>query len=55
LAAGTPEQVDAAVKKAFGEINQHNQILWSVGGGMPPDVKNENINAFIKAVKNYSK
>ena len=55
LAAGTPEQVDAAVKKAFGEINDYNRIVWSVGGGMPPDVKNENILAFINAVKIYSK
>lgn len=55
LAAGTPEQVDAAVAKAFGEINKHDCIIWSVGGGMPPDVKNVNIEAFINAVKKYSK
>lgn len=55
LASGTPEQVDAAVKKAFGEINDYNRIVWSVGGGMPPDVKNENIHAFRNAVKIYSK
>lgn len=55
LAQGSPEQVDSAVKKAFGEINNHNRILWSAGGGMPPDVKNENISAFINAVKKYSK
>lgn len=55
LAQGTPEQVDVAVKKAFGEINDHSRILWSAGGGMPPDVQNENITAFINAVKKYSK
>jgi uroporphyrinogen-III decarboxylase len=55
LAAGTPEQVDAAVLKAFGEIIMHDRIIWSVGGGMPQDVKNINIEAFIKAVKKYSK
>jgi len=55
LAAGTPEQVDAAVMKAFGEIAVHDRIIWSVGGGMPPDVKNVNIEAFINAVKKYSK
>lgn len=55
LAAGTPEQVDEAVRKAFGEVNDYNRIIWSVGGGMPPDVKDVNINAFIKAVNNYSK
>ncbi len=55
LAAGTPEQVDAAVKKAFDEIADKNRIIWSVGGGMPPDVSNTNITAFVNAVKKYSK
>jgi uroporphyrinogen-III decarboxylase len=55
MAAGTPEQVREAVKKAAGEIDDHNRILWSVGGGMPPEVKNENIHAFINAVKEYTK
>jgi uroporphyrinogen-III decarboxylase len=55
MASGTPEQVDDAVKKAFGEINDYDRILWSVGGGMPPDVRNINITAFINAVKKYSK
>lgn len=55
LASGTPQQVDTAVKKAFEEINDHNRIIWSVGGGMPPAVINDNISAFIKAVEKYSK
>jgi len=55
LAAGTPEQVIQAVKTAAGEIENHSRILWSAGGGMPPDVKNENIAAFISAVKEYIK
>ena len=54
LAGGTAEQVDEAVRKAFGEIADHSRIIWSAGGGMPPDVSNENINAFINAVKKYS-
>ena len=55
LAAGTPHQVVEAVKKAFGEISNYNRIIWSVGGGMPPDVSDVNINAFIDAVNNNSK
>jgi uroporphyrinogen decarboxylase len=51
MAAGTPEQVKAAVKKAFLEIDDPNRIIWSAGGGMPPDVKNDNLIAFIDAVK----
>ncbi|MCX6327111.1 MAG: uroporphyrinogen decarboxylase [Bacteroidia bacterium] len=55
LAGGTPEQVKAAVNKAFGEIDNFNRIIWSAGGGMPPEVNNININAFIDAVKEQSK
>jgi uroporphyrinogen decarboxylase len=54
MAAGTPDQVISAVKKAFGETTDHDRVIWSVGGGMPPNVKDENINAFIKAVKKNS-
>jgi uroporphyrinogen-III decarboxylase len=55
LSAGTPDQVRAAVKKAFGETNNYNNIIWSAGGGMPPDVSSENIQAFIEAVRELSK
>ena len=55
MAAGTPEQVDVAVKKCFGEIKDFNRIIWSIGGGMPQDVKSDNISAFINSVKKYSK
>jgi len=51
LAAGTPDQVVEAVKKASQEIINHDRVVWSAGGGMPPEVRDENINAFIKAVK----
>lgn len=54
LGSGTPAQVEEAVRKAFGEIKDHNRIIWSAGGGMPPDVGDENINAFVKAVKKLS-
>ncbi|NMC40478.1 MAG: uroporphyrinogen decarboxylase [Bacteroidales bacterium] len=52
MAAGTPQQVKEAVKKAASEINDYSRILWSVGGGMPPGVRNENITAFTEAVNN---
>jgi uroporphyrinogen-III decarboxylase len=55
MAQGTPDQVNDAVKKAMEEINDHSNIVWSCGGGMPPDVKNENIRAFLDAVRKYSK
>ncbi|HRT48769.1 MAG TPA: uroporphyrinogen decarboxylase family protein, partial [Bacteroidales bacterium] len=55
MAAGTPAQVKEAVKKAANEIKRHNRIIWSVGGGMPQGVKNENIEAFIEGVREYIK
>ena len=55
VANGTPQQVEEAVKKAFDEIPDHDRIIWSVGGGMAPEVKDVNLNAFIRTVKTYSK
>ncbi len=55
MAAGTPEQVRDAVKKASGEISGYDRIIWSVGGGMPPDVTDQNMFAFIDAVKEIGK
>jgi uroporphyrinogen decarboxylase len=55
LGSGTPVQVEEAVKKAFGEITVHENIIWSAGGGMPPDVNDENIHAFINSVNKLSK
>jgi uroporphyrinogen decarboxylase len=55
MAAGTPQLVKDAVKKAMNEISDHRNIIWSCGGGMPPDVNNDNIRAFINAVNEYSK
>ena len=55
MAAGTPQEVKDAVKKAMGEIKDHSNIIWSVGGGMAPDVKNENISAFMESVKENAK
>ncbi|MCX6301769.1 MAG: uroporphyrinogen decarboxylase [Bacteroidia bacterium] len=54
MAAGTPRQVEEAIKKAVGEISNHDRIIWSAGGGMSPDVRDANINSFIRAVKKYS-
>ncbi|HNY53817.1 MAG TPA: uroporphyrinogen decarboxylase family protein [Bacteroidales bacterium] len=51
LAAGTAEQVREAVRKASGETDNHDRIIWSAGGGMAQDVSTENIRAFVEAVK----
>jgi uroporphyrinogen-III decarboxylase len=54
LAAGKPGDVEAAVVKAFGEVSDHERIVWSAGGGMPPGVTDANINAFLDTVKKCS-
>jgi uroporphyrinogen-III decarboxylase len=55
LALGTPEDVETAVRNASGEISSFNRIIWSAGGGMPPDVTEINIKAFISAVRTFAK
>lgn len=55
LAAGTPQQVKKAVAMAFRETDDYRRIIWSAGGGMPPNVSSANIQAFIDAVNEESK
>lgn len=55
LASGTADDVKIAVRKAFGETDDYNRIIWSAGGGMPPFVNSENIKAFIDTVTEESK
>lgn len=54
LAGASTEKVKTAVYKAFGETDDYRRIIWSAGGGMPPDVCTNNIQAFIEAVKEQS-
>ena len=51
LAAATPDDVRAAVKSALDSIDDKSRIVLSCGGGMPPDVSTENIEAFVSASK----
>ncbi len=53
LAAGNTVEVEAAVDKAFNEIDDHAGIIWSAGGGMPPGVSDDNIMAFLQALRKY--
>ncbi len=49
LAAGTPEEVRNSVKAALESVSDKSRIILSCGGGMPPDVSTENIEAFLSA------
>jgi len=49
LAAGSPEDVRNSVKAALDSVEDKSRIILSCGGGMPPDVSTENIEAFLSA------
>ncbi|MCF8225805.1 MAG: hypothetical protein K9J30_07990 [Bacteroidales bacterium] len=51
LAAGKPEEIAEKTKKMVEEASDKSRIVWSCGGGMPPDVPTENITAFIETIK----
>ncbi len=46
LAAATPEVVRKETRKMVQEFGDNNRVIWSCGGGMPPNVSTENIIAF---------
>jgi uroporphyrinogen decarboxylase len=53
LAAGTPAEVTQAVETMLTGLEDRSRIIASCGGGMPPEVSTDNINAFIAAVEKY--
>jgi uroporphyrinogen decarboxylase len=52
LANASANEVEEKTKELVNSITDKSRIVLSCGGGMPPAVSNENIEAFIKAVKN---
>jgi uroporphyrinogen-III decarboxylase len=54
LANGIPEDVDRAVSNALSGMEDMSRIVFSCGGGMPPNGPSENIRAVLSAVRaNY--
>jgi uroporphyrinogen decarboxylase len=51
LAQGTPEDVANSVRSVMGAIEDRRRILLSCGGGLPPNVPSENIEAFLRTVR----
>jgi len=51
LAAGSPDDVRAAVRAALEDAGETAGLVLSCGGGMPPGVPTENIEAFVEAVR----
>jgi uroporphyrinogen decarboxylase len=54
LAEGTEQDVADGVKEMMNSVKDHSRIIWSCGGGMPPDVSTKNIRAFVSAIKENS-
>jgi len=50
LAAGTPEEIKAKTTEMLAALPDKSRIIASCGGGMPPGVSTEQIQAFIDAV-----
>ncbi len=49
LADGTAEEVRNSVKAALESVSDKSRIILSCGGGMPPGVSTENIEAFLSS------
>lgn len=54
LAAGTPTDVEKAVVQQFASLSDTRRILFSCGGGMPPNAPTENIRALVSTVQRLS-
>jgi uroporphyrinogen-III decarboxylase len=52
MAEGSEADVINAVHKAYDSTENHSRVIWSIGGGMPQNVKDVNIKTFIEALKN---
>jgi uroporphyrinogen decarboxylase len=50
LAAKSPEEVRAETIKMVREFGDKSRVIWSCGGGMPPNVTTENILAFKETI-----
>ncbi len=51
LALGQPADVRHAVKQLLNEATDRSRLILSCGGGVPPDVSTENLQAFIAAAR----
>jgi len=51
MARGGPDEVCQAVRAQIDSLSDTRRVLLSCGGGMPPDVPTENIEAFVRAAR----
>jgi uroporphyrinogen-III decarboxylase len=53
LAKGSADDVKESVNKLIGSLEDKYHVILSCGGGIPPGVSSENINAFVETVKRH--
>jgi uroporphyrinogen decarboxylase len=51
LASGDVDKVSDTAVRLVNSLQDKSKIIFSCGGGMPPDVNSENIKAFVCAVR----
>jgi uroporphyrinogen decarboxylase len=51
LASGDVAKVSDTAVRLVNSLQDKSKVIFSCGGGMPPDVSSQNIHAFIKAVR----
>jgi uroporphyrinogen-III decarboxylase len=54
LAQGTPADVERSVTEMLSNLDDHSRLVVSCGGGMPPGVPTENIQALISAAEHFA-
>jgi len=54
LASGTAADVENAVAQQFRSLSDTRRVLFSCGGGMPPNAPTENIRTFVSKVRELS-
>ena len=52
LARGSVEEIRESVASLMNRLDDHSRVIFSCGGGMPPGVTTDQLNAFIDAVRN---
>jgi uroporphyrinogen-III decarboxylase len=54
LANGTMEELEKVTSQMCGSLKEKSRIIFSCGGGMPPDVTTEKINKFSQVIRSHS-
>ena len=54
LAIGSRKDIVESVDKLMGDLEDNSMVIFSCGGGMPPDVSTNNIRIFQEAVNSFN-